>query len=98
MCHRPERTYKRPYFQVSGAMKRKITSKRDSTTQLMSPTEALMYGLDDEPARTRKGSKVIDKAAKATGTSPSTSGKEGTWRRATAALRGDGFLRIFSEV
>lgn len=57
-----------------------------------------MYGLDDERPRSSKSSKSIDKAAKATGTSPSTSGKEGMWRRATSALRGDGYLRIFSEV
>ena len=77
--------------------------KRESSHHVLSPAEALLYGMDEPggPAKDRKGSsKDKGGASKKDGTwviGPSSATKEGNWRRATSVLRDDGLMTIFSE-
>ncbi|ORY89382.1 hypothetical protein BCR35DRAFT_300543 [Leucosporidium creatinivorum] len=81
--------------EVPGAMKRKMTSKRESS-QLLSPAEALLYGMDDGKGKSsRAKEKEREKAAVATG--PNGTNKDGSWRKVTSVLRDDGYFRVFSE-
>lgn len=77
-------------------MKRKMTSKRESS-QLLSPAEALLYGMDDGKGKSsRAKEKEREKASVATG--PNGTSKDGSWRKVTSVLRDDGYFRVFSEV
>lgn len=72
-----------------------MNAKRESS-QLLSPAEALLYGMDDSKSRSSPKSKDKDKAGVMMG--PNASAKDGSWRKVTSVLRDDGYLRLFSEV
>lgn len=73
-----------------------MAAKRESS-QLLSPAEALLYGMDDHKSRSSSKGKDREKAAGIT-MGPNASTKDGSWRKVTSVLRDDGYFRIFSEV
>ncbi|GJN90708.1 hypothetical protein Rhopal_003722-T1 [Rhodotorula paludigena] len=79
---------------VPAALKRK-SGKRESAHHLLSPAEALLFGVEDEK-RSKSSSKDKGKD-RDKGLGPAAASRDGRWRRATGVLRDDGQFRIFGD-
>lgn len=97
--------------QVPNALKRK-TNKRDSAPHL-SPAEATLFGGSASSGSGPRGTKQQDKdrerhgskgalanvdASALTSNGPAAPSVFGRWKRVSAVLRDDGFLRLYDQV
>ncbi|GAA6054276.1 hypothetical protein JCM3770_005155 [Rhodotorula araucariae] len=80
---------------VPAALKRK-SGKRESAHHLLSPTEAMLFNVEDgKTGRLNVTDK--DKGREKGCIGPVAASRDGRWRRATGVLRDDGYFRVFGD-